>query len=128
MVATFTKPALQYFRDRHPEIRRVGHIGVTALTNGMWKCYAEPKKTFKDRRAVMDAVLRYRDEMGLFGVNMPVISNQTRPEDVTYLQQNGLWVSLWFVQNEQNAWKYRTAHADAFVTDHVSKARHPRKE
>ena len=128
MVATFTKPALQYFRDHHPEIRRVGHIGVTALTNGTWKCYAAPKKTFKDRREVMDAVLRYRDEMGLFGVNMPVISSQTRPEDVTYLQQNGLWVSLWFVQNEQKAWKYRTAHADAFVTDHVSKARHPRKE
>ena len=28
----------------------------------------------------------------------------------------------------QKAWKYRTAYADAFVTDHVSKARHPSKE
>ena len=123
MVATFTKSALAYFRDKHPAIRRVGHISVTALTNGTWTCTAEPKKKFADRRAVMDAVLRYRDEMKLFGVNMPVITGQTRPEDVAYLQQNGLWVSLWFVQNELKAENYRDAHPDAFVTDHVTKAR-----
>ena len=124
MVATFTKPALAYFRDRHPAIRRVGHVSVTSLTNGTWTTTAAPKKTFADRRAVMDAVLRYRDELKLFGVNMPVVSNQTRPEDVAYLRQNGLWVSLWFVQNEAKAETYRDAHPDAFVTDHVTKARH----
>ena len=75
------------------------------------------------RRAVMDAVLRYRDELDLFGVNMPVISGQTRPEDVAYLKQNGLWVSLWFVQSEEKAQAYRDAHPNAFVTDHVTKAR-----
>ena len=123
MVATFTKPALAYFRDRHPDIRRVGHISVTALTNGTWKTTAAPKQTFADRRAVMDAVLRYRDELNLFGVNMPVISGQTRPEDVAYLKQNGLWVSLWFVQNEEKAQAYRDAAPNAFVTDHVTKAR-----
>ena len=124
MVATFTKPALAYFRDRHPAIRRVGHISVTALTNGTWKTTAAPKqKTFADRRAVMDAVLRYRDEMNLFGVNMPVVNGQTRPEDVAYLKQNGLWVSLWFVQNEEKAQAYRDAAPNAFVTDHVTKAR-----
>ena len=123
MVATFTKPALAYFRDRHPNIRRVGHISVTALTNGTWKTTAAPKQTFADRRAVMDAVLRYRDELNLFGVNMPVIQGQTRPEDVAYLKQNGLWVSLWFVQNEEKAQAYRDAAPNAFVTDHVTKAR-----
>ena len=124
MVATFTKPALKYFRDRHPEIRRVGHISVTALTNGTWTCTAAPKQTFADRRAVMDAVLRYRDELNLFGVNMPVIQGQTRPEDVAYLKQNGLWVSLWFVQNEEKAQAYRDAAPNAFVTDHDTNARH----
>ena len=122
MVATFTKPALAYFRDHHPAIRRVGHIGITT-TNGIWKCYVEPKKTFTDRRAVMDAVLRYRDEMGLFGVNMPIIARQTRPEDIAYLQENGLWVSLWFAQSEKKAREYRDAHPNAFVTDNVSKVR-----
>ena len=123
MVATFTKPALKYFRDHHPEIRRVGHISVTALTNGTWTCTAAPKQTFVDRRAVLDAVLRYRDELNLFGVNMPVIQGQTRPKDVAYLKQNGLWVSLWFVQNEEKAQAYRDAAPNAFVTDHVTKAR-----
>jgi len=73
---------------------------------------------------VLDAVLRYRDELNLFGVNMPVLSGQTRPEDVAYLKQNGLWVSLWFVQNEEKALAYRDAAPYAFVTDHVTKARH----
>ena len=124
MVATFTKPALAYFRDRHPAIRRVGHVSVTALTNGTWKTTAAPKqKTFADRRAVMDAVLRYRDELNLFGVNMPVVNGQTRPEDIAYLKQNGLWVSLWFVQNEEKAEAYRDAAPNAFVTDHVTKVR-----
>ena len=124
MVATFTKPALAYFRDRHPAIRRVGHICVTALTNGTWKTTAAPKQnTFADRRAVMDAVLRYRDELNLFGVNMPVVNGQTRPEDIAYLKQNGLWVSLWFVQNEEKAKAYRDAAPNAFVTDHVTKVR-----
>ena len=123
MVATFTKPALAYFRSHHPEIRRVGHISVTALTNNTWSTTVATKKTFADRRAVMDAVLRYRDEMKLFGVNMPVLNDQTRPEDIAYLQQNGLWVSLWFVQGESKAQAYRDAHPNAFVTDHVSKVR-----
>ena len=124
MVATFTKPALAYFRDKHPAIRRVGHISVTSLTNGTWKTTAAPKKTFSDGHAVMDAVLRYRDELNLFGVNMPVISGQTCPEDIAYLKQNGLWVSLWFVQNEEKAEAYRDASPNAFVTDHVTRARH----
>ena len=96
---------------------------MTALTNGTWKCTAAPKQTFADRRAVMDAVLRYRDELNLFGVNMPVVSGQTRPEAVAYLKRNGLWVSLWFVQNEEKAGAYRDVKPNAFVTDHVTKAR-----
>ena len=123
MVATFTKAALEYFQRKHPEIRRVGHIGVTANTNGTWTCYAEPKKKFATKREVLDAVLRYRDKLGLFGVNMPVIQRQTSPEDIAYLQQNGLWVSLWFVQSEEKAKAYGSAKPNAFVTDHVTKAR-----
>ena len=123
MVATFTKPALEYFQRKHPEIRRVGHIGVTANTNGTWSCYAEPKKKFATKQEVLDAVLRYRDKLGLFGVNMPVIQSQTKPEDISYLQKNGLWVSLWFVQNEEKAKAYGGASPNAFVTDHVTKAR-----
>lgn len=44
-------------------------------------------------------------------------------KDVAYLQRQGLWVSLWFVQSAEMAAEYRDAGADAFVTDHVSEAR-----
>ena len=68
-------------------------------------------------------VLRYRDELNLFGVNMPVINGQTSSEDVDYLQRNGLWVSLWFVQSAFKAQAYRDASPNAFVTDNVTKVR-----
>ena len=92
MVATFSKPALEYFRDRHADIRRVGHI------------YSES----------VEQVLAYRDKMKLFGVNMPVANRRITAEDVARLQQAGLWVSMWFVNDPRTADYYKGA--DAFVT------------
>ncbi len=123
MVATFSKGALAYFRDNHPEIRRVGHIGISQTTNGTWRCSADPKREFADRRGVMEAILRYRDAMGLYGVNVPVIGKLTTTDDIRYLRENGLWVSLWFVQNAKIEQRCRDAHADAYVTDYVSRVR-----
>ena len=102
MVATFSKKALEYFRDRHPEIRRVGHV-----------------KAGKSR----EEVLAFRDELKLFGVNVPVSRRQTSAADISFLHENGLWVALWFVQTEQIAAEYRDSGADAFVTDHVTRIR-----
>ena len=105
MIATFTRPALAYFQQKHPAIRRVGHIG---------------EKQFKEG---VGSVLAYRDKYGLWGVNMPVAQKATKPEDVKALRANGLWVSLWFVQDAATAASYRGAEPDAFVTDHVSVVR-----
>ena len=102
MVATFSKPALKYFRDNHPEIRRVGHL------SGEW---------------TREQILDYRDQYGLFGVNLPVLKRETSPEDVAFLRQRGLWTSLWFVQDAACAEAYRAAGADAFVTDEVTAVR-----
>ena len=112
MIATFNRPALKYFQTHHPAIRRVGHFSFKRDKDG------DP-----DNAKAMQKVLAYRDEFGLFGVNMPVLAKQTRPEDVAFLKKNGLWVSLWFVQNADFAKFYRPANADAFVTDHVSPVR-----
>ena len=100
MVATFTEPALEYFRDRHPEIRRVGHIS---------------SKVGADR----ETVLAYRDRMGLFGVNLP--KKSLTAADIDFYRKNGLWTSVWFVQNGLDAKRFGTA--DALVTDHVSQVR-----
>ena len=112
MIATFNRPALQYFQTHHPAIRRVGHYS-----------FKRDKDGDADNAKTMRKVLDYRDEFGLFGVNMPVLAKQTRPEDVAFLKKNGLWVSLWFIQNADAAKHYRPANADAFVTDHVSPVR-----
>ena len=102
MVATFTLKALAYMKEKHPEIRRVCHIG---------------------RDLDAEGVLARRDEYGLFGVNMPIDGRRTSERDVAFLRQNGLWVSLWFVQTEADVAAYSDTEADAFVTDRVTDVR-----
>ena len=109
MVATFTRDALAYFRDNHPEFRRVGHFSFKRAADG--------------NQEIMQKALEFRDEYGLFGLNMPVQHLQTQPEDIAFLKSKGLWISLWFVQDSDKAARYRSSGADAFVTDHVSEAR-----
>lgn len=104
MVATFSKDALAYFKEKHPSVRRVGHISMRSSDE-------------------LPRVLAYVDEFGLFGVNMPVSHDQTSPEAIAELKRKGVWVSLWFVQDAQTAAKYRDTACDAFVTDHVSQVR-----
>ena len=109
MVATFNRRALGYFKERHPAVRRVGHFSF------------DRDKVGKD--AMRATVLAFRDSYGLYGVNMPVGGRRTAPDDIAFLRQNGLWVSLWFVQDAASANFYRPALPDAFVTDHVSLVR-----
>lgn len=110
MVATFSKRALAYFRDNHPEIRRVGHFNIT-------------KDRYANNDEMRKAVLLFRDEYGLFGLNMPVDERKTSLEDIAFLKGKGIWVSLWYIQTEKDAAYYLPASPDAFVTDHVSAVR-----
>ena len=122
MVATFSEEALAYMRERHPAIRRVGHIGIWKdEERGFW--HSNVRGTSRTREEQIEAVVAWRDRFGLFGVNMRVLYGITTPADVAFLQRQGLWVSLWFVQSAETAAEYRNAGADAFVTDHVSEAR-----
>ena len=107
MVATFNLDALRYMKERYGSVRRVMHVSFKE----------------RDRSSAISSVMRLRTELGLFGVNMPVMSGQTRKEDVEMLKKSGLWVSLWFIQNRQRSAHYKNYGANAFVTDHVSAAR-----
>ena len=104
LVATFSKEALRYFKEKHPSVRRVGHVSMKSSDE-------------------LPRVLASVDELGLFGVNMPVSGGQTSPETIAELKRKGVWVSLWFVQDAQKAAKYRGTGCDAFVTDFVSRVR-----
>lgn len=107
MVATFNLDALRYMKEKYGSVRRVRHVSFQAAK----------------RSGALADVMRSRAELGLFGVNMPVLSGQTRKEDVEMLSKSGLWVSLWFVQNREKSAYCKGFGADAFVTDHVSAVR-----
>ena len=104
MVATFSKGALAYFKEKHPSVRRVGHISMKSSDE-------------------LPRVLAYIGELGLWGVNMPVLKDQTSLAAIVELKQKGAWVSLWFVQDARKAARYRDSGCDAFVTDYVSRVR-----
>lgn len=123
MCATFNYQALAYLKEKHPDILRVAHVSLKLADDGSYTVSPVKGKTFKTKREALDALLDYRDKVGLYGVNMPVANDLTLPEDVAYLKSKGLWVSLWFVQTPATARRYRTCGADAFVTDHASAVR-----
>jgi glycerophosphoryl diester phosphodiesterase len=76
----------------------------------------------KTREKVMEHIAGYISRLGLYGVNYP-FGNAT-PEDVKFLHNNGAkWVSLYFVQDTDQAEKVRSWGMDAFVTDYVTKVR-----
>ena len=101
MVATFTTAAVKYFKERYPQVRRVRHYSA---------------KTKVD----VEQVFALAEELGLYGLNMPILRRQTSVQDIAALKKRGLWVSLWFVQDAETAICYGESNADAFVTDHVS--------
>ena len=109
MMATFNQDALAYFLKKHPDIRRVGHFGL--------------HKTGDDNYEDMQMALALRDKYKLFGINLSAKKGATSLKNVEFLKKNGLWVSLWFIQDTAIADKYRNSGADAFVTDHVSLVR-----
>ena len=113
MVATFSKPALEHFRDRHGDIRRVGHVWFGEREGGRLGTNVA-KGTFSSVEEAVPKILAYRDELKLFGVNMPVAKRRVTAETVAHLQKNGLWVSMWFVNDPKTADYYKGA--DAFVT------------
>lgn len=125
MCATFSYAALEYLKKSHPKVRLVAHFSLK-LQDGRYSTLLDRKSTFATKREAYSTILAAKENYGLFGVNMPVLNkdaSRTEPEDVAYLKQHGLWVSLWFVQSRKVAEKYRSSGVDAFVTDHVSKVR-----
>ena len=124
-VATFTKPALEYMRDRHPDIRRVGHIQIIHQRDeDDFTSSIAPGETFRSEEEVVKRILAYKEQMKLFGVNVPCRPNarlkyRISKEAVRALKGAGLWVSIWFINDPENAHYYRAAGADAFVTDNA---------
>lgn len=122
MVATFNQVALEYMRDNHRDIRRVGHIQIIHQSDedGYKLSFASDEVVPTEEEAVK-RIFAYRDRMKLFGVNVPCrpappLKYRISKEAVRALKEGGLWVSIWFVNDPENGVYYREAGADAIVT------------
>jgi len=122
MVATFSRAALGYFKDHHPNIRRISHVNWYDRPEGGYAIGTMPAKIPVTREELMQSVVDYCGRFGLYGVNMP--RSLTTDDEVAFLHAHGVkWVSLYFVQDADQARDRFKAGADAYVTDHVSKVR-----
>ena len=120
MIATFSKPAIQYIQKHHPSIRRVLHVAITqdkeknVLTTSASKC--TPKVECATMDGIVDEIIAAKGRFGLYGVNIPASGGFVTADVIKKLHDAGLWISIWYVNNPQVAEKFRAAGADAFVT------------
>jgi len=137
MVATFTIPALEYCRDRHPDIKRVMHTAIfppDAQHRG-WRLFYlkngdRDTVEFPTEAAVAAELSAQRKDLGLYGFNLPVkVMRDSRllydtPDGVLRaLKAEGAWCSMWFVRDEETGEKYRALGADNFVVSNAARTR-----
>ena len=110
MLATGNPRAILYAKKNFPDLRRVKHI------------YPQ----FLPKEGVVEHLLKEKEEFGLFGMNLPAKGFEQgllTEADLQRLRQAGLWCSIWFVQESNQAQKYSEMGADAFVTDKIRNVR-----
>lgn len=125
MVATFNREALRYVRHQHPELRRVLHVYVKKMPDGCIHSFPTEQK-FKNRDELLAELLKWRDEFGLFGFNLPrggFGSGALTEAELRRLRAAGLWCSIWFVNDAKAAAAFNRMGADAFVTGQINVVR-----
>ena len=124
MVATYTQPALRYMKDRHPGIRRIGHMDF-CRRDGKWSpsflrkkgvLYAPAAKGETFAPEVAAGILAYAKEMGLWGVNTCSNPHVITKGLVAELKKNGLWVSIALIHDANNARAFSGFGNDCVVT------------
>ena len=121
MVATFRRNALSYVRKKHPEIRRVLHVYVKKMPDGRIRSLATDQY-FDTREALFAELLKWRDEFGLFGFNLPKAGFHTgalTQKELDGLRTAGLWCSIWIVHDPETAAEFCRMGADALVTGNI---------
>ena len=117
MVATWSGPALEYMKQKYPEIRRVQHVSISKRADGMYKLNLSPQEMKPED--IIPCLLKRAEELGLHGFNLPIDSPYFSRELVQTLQAKGYWISSWFVQKAETAEKAAEAGVDAVVTDNL---------
>ena len=119
MIATWDRDMLRYVKNKYPELRRVLHIYVQKLPEGQ-----QPDAATRGK--VLAEILKWKEEFGLYGVNLPAkaFNDQLLTEqELRRLREAGLWCSIWYVNDEKSALKFNRMGADAIVTGGIKTVR-----
>ena len=121
MVATFRREALSYVRDHHPEIRRVLHVYVLKMPEGQFRSIST-EQDFNSRKELLAELMKWRDEFGLYGFNLPKAvfrAGALTKRELDKLRAAGLWCSIWIIHDSPTAAKFSRMGADAIVTGNI---------
>ena len=125
MVATFSKPAIQYVQKSHPAIRRVLHVMISKDKERNVLKLSFTKTECATMDDVVAQLIAVKEKFGLFGVNIPADGGYITEEIIKKLHDAGLWLSFWYVNKPEVAERLRKAGADAFVTRGADRIRPP---
>ncbi len=123
MVATFTKPALEWVQANRPNVRRVAHTSIKLVPGGFVANDGSGGRVHGTELELADALDAHGKALGLHGFNMPAPTFRgakgydTSPFLIAELKRRGYWISIWFVYNSRAGQHFRMAGADAFVTN-----------
>lgn len=125
MVATFSQPALKYMKQHYPEIRRVLHVSMTDREDGTCRVNSEKDKSkqYMKPEMILPHLLQKGEELKLHGFNLQRSSRYLTRELIRKLQEKGYWISVWYVQNAEEAKQAVARGADAAVTDNLKEVR-----
>ena len=127
LVGTWSGAALKYLRDHHPAVKRVQHTTISRVkggfvTNASLKDADGTNPVFPDEDALIAGLLKYRENLGLYGFNLPHIVRKHRAVYMTtenvlrHVRAAGAWISIWFPEDEFTGELYRAFGAHNFVT------------
>jgi len=125
MIATFRREALRYAQSKHPELRRVLHVYVRRMPEGHIRSIST-EQDFKTSEELFAELIKWRDEFGLYGFNLPrrgFTDGALTEKELRKLKAAGLWCSIWFVKDAETALKFNLMGADAFVTGRMGDVR-----
>ena len=131
MCATYTRPALEYLKSHHPEIRRVGHMDFhqkdgrwsPSFLRGKGVTYASASDDERYSPELLNGILDYAKGLGLYGVNIVKDTKAVTPELVAKLKDAGLWVSIALVHTPKQARAFACHGHDCVVTRDVRSVR-----
>ncbi len=124
MVATYNQDALRYAKERHPAIRRIGHMDFLQQ-DGKWSLSFERHKGVLCASAekgeayapeVAQHILDYAGELGLWGVNLCADARIVTKSLVAHLKEAGLMVSIALVHDAATAAAFADHRPDCVVT------------